>query len=154
MFFPYYHDESPLLWSPPSGFEHSLRCAMSHRQRQESLFLGNCSQGLGTTLDRTGNTRLLQPKRLVSIRGMLVEQEDHYRIRQSRTRRNPGMSVNRSILEGPPTPPALGPATICNTPTQGTSLWDSSLLLPYCCQSPRQLRRGHFVFAGFAGKLE
>jgi hypothetical protein len=38
--------------------------------------------------------------------------------------------IGQTILpEDPPTPPALCPAPICDTPTQGRRPWDSSLLL-------------------------
>src|SRR5215218_4901125 len=44
-------------------------------------------------------------------------------------------------------------AHTCSAPSQGTKLWDS-LVLPYCCQSPRQANRGLSLFTSFAGKKE
>jgi NAD(P)-dependent dehydrogenase (short-subunit alcohol dehydrogenase family) len=52
--------------------------------------------------------------------------------RRCHTRRNLGTSAKRSIPEDRPTPPALCPAALCRTPTQGTRPREGSLLLTYC----------------------
>ena len=53
---------------------------------------------MGTTPDRTGNTRLLRPKPIVSIQ-VRVEHEDHFRILRTRARRLVLGGLERPLLE-------------------------------------------------------